>query len=77
MLTLHLSYLQNLLPDRPGLGTSLLSIGALVCKVIATGVFALSGTALGFSGAALVGAVIAVLGCLMLLTLDRDKPTVS
>jgi Major Facilitator Superfamily len=77
MLTLHLSYLQNLLPDRPGLGTSLLSIAALVCKVIATGVFALSGTALGFSGAAIVGAVIAVVGCLMLLLLDRNPHRVS
>jgi Major Facilitator Superfamily len=73
MLTLHLSYLQNLLPDRPGLGTSLLSITALVCKIIATGVFALSGTALGFSGAAVVGAMIAVFGCFMLLMLDRSK----
>jgi Major Facilitator Superfamily len=72
MLTLHLSYLQNLLPDRPGLGTSLLSIGALVCKIIATAVFALAGTALGFSGAALVGAAIAVAGCGMLLLLDRS-----
>jgi MFS transporter, SET family, sugar efflux transporter len=73
MLTLHLSYLQNLLPDRPGLGTSLLSIGALVCKVIATAVFALAGTALGFSGAALLGAAIAVAGCGMLLLLDRTQ----
>lgn len=77
MLTLHLSYLQNLLPDRPGLGTSLLSIGALVCKIIATGVFALSGTALGFSGASVVGAVIAVLGCVMLLLLDRNTNPLS
>jgi cyanate permease len=71
MLTLHLSYFQNLLPDRPGLGTSLLSISSLVYKIIAAGVFALAGTALGFSGAALCGAAIAILGCLMLLLLDR------
>jgi hypothetical protein len=77
MLTLHLSYLQNLLPDRPGLGTSLLSIGALVCKVIATAVFALAGTTLGFSGAAIVGAGIAVLGCLMLLLLDRNSTALN
>jgi MFS family permease len=72
MLTLHLSYFQDLLPDRPGLGTSLLSISSLVHKIIAAGVFALAGTALGFSGAALAGAAIAVFGCLVLLLLDRN-----
>jgi len=73
MLTLHLSYCQNMLPDRPGLGTSLLSIGGVICKVIAAGVFALAGTALGFSGAALVGASIVVAGCLLLFILDHKQ----
>jgi MFS family permease len=77
MLTLHLTYFQNLLPDRPGLGTSLLSIGGLVCKTMAAGVFALAGTALGFSGAAIVGGLIAVFGCVLLYALDRTTEAAS
>jgi hypothetical protein len=71
MLTLHLTYCQNLLPDRPGLGTSLLSITGLVCKTISAGVFALAGTVLGFSGASFIACGVALAGCLMLLMLDR------
>lgn len=73
MLTLHLTYCQNLLPDRPGLGTSLLSIGALACKSIAAVVFAIAGTVLGFSGAALIACAIAVAGCCLLIVLDRGS----
>jgi MFS family permease len=75
MLTLHLSYLQNLLPDRPGLGTSLLSIGGLACKIIAASVFALLGTNLGFPGATSMAAVIAVAGCVLLFILDHNDST--
>ena len=73
MLTLHLTYCQNLLPDRPGLGTSLLSIGGLLCKTMAAGVLALAGTSMGFSGAAMVGAAIALVGCGLLLLLDGGR----
>jgi predicted MFS family arabinose efflux permease len=72
MLTLHLNYVQNLMPDRPGLGTSLLSIVALGQRCLGALVFALAGTWMGFAGAALVGAAIAVLGCVLLFLLDRS-----
>lgn len=72
MLTLHLTYFQNLLPDRPGLGTSLLSIGGLACKTVSAGVFALAGTAIGFSGAAFIACGVAVSGCVLLVILDHS-----
>jgi MFS family permease len=75
MLTLHLTYYQNLLPDRPGLGTSLLSIGGLACKTISAGVFALAGTALGFPGASFVACAVALAGCGLLVALDRRQVT--
>lgn len=71
MLTMHLSYFQSLLPDRPGLGTSLLSISSLLYKVIGAGIFACAGTSLGFAGAAMTGAAIAIAGCAALFVLDR------
>jgi hypothetical protein len=74
LLSLHLSYVQELLPDRPGLGTSLLSISSLLYRSLGALVFG-SSDVLGFSGAAWLGGGIAVLGCILLYTLDRAKGT--
>ena len=73
MLSLHLSYLQELMPDRPGLGTSLLSIGSLLNKGFGAVVFASAGTAIGFSGAAWFGVIVTVIGCALLYMLDRRR----
>lgn len=69
LLSLHLSYVQELLPDRPGLGTSLQSISSLLYRSFGAIVFA-SSDVLGFSGAAWLGAAIAFAGCAMLFMLD-------
>ena len=73
MLSLHLSYLQDLMPDRPGLGTSLLSIGSLLNKGFGAVVFASAGTVIGFSGAAWFGVTVTVIGCVLLYLLDRRR----
>lgn len=73
LLSQHLSYLQDMLPDRPGLGSSLQSISGLLYKATGALVFASSGTAIGFSGAAWFGAGLAVVGCVMLYSLDHKK----
>ena len=70
MLSLHLSYLQDLMPDRPGLGTSLLSIGSLLNKGFGAVVFASAGTVIGFSGAAWFGVIVTLAGCVLLYGLD-------
>jgi hypothetical protein len=72
MLTLHMTYLQNQLPDRPGLGTSLLSICSVCFKLLGAIVFASSGFAWGLQGAVIVGAVIGVVGTIGLYLLDRS-----
>jgi Major Facilitator Superfamily len=73
VLSLHLSYLQDLLPDRPGLGTSLMSVGGLLNKFLAAAIFALVGTAVGFSGALICAVILAVIGTIMLFALERHK----
>ena len=73
MLSLHLNYVQNLLPDRPGLSTSLLSIVGLVNRCLGALVFAVAGTSLGFAGAALAGAMLAAAGCAGIYAMDRVK----
>jgi MFS family permease len=72
LLSLHLSYVQELLPDRPGLGTSLLSISSLLYRSLGALVFG-SADMLGFSGAAWFGGGLAVLGCGLLYVLDHRK----
>jgi MFS family permease len=72
LLSLHLSYVQELLPDRPGLGTSLLSISSLLYRSLGAVVFG-SADFIGFSGAAWFGAVIAFAGCVLLYLLEKES----
>jgi hypothetical protein len=72
LLSLHLSYVQELLPDRPGLGTSLLSISSLLYRALGALVFG-SASLIGFSGAAWFGAGLALGGCSLLYLLDRPR----
>ncbi len=74
MLTLHMTYLQDQLPDRPGLGTSLLSIASVLQKLLGALVFASSGLVWGFFGAGIIGALIACAGIVGLYLLDGAKP---
>jgi MFS family permease len=73
LLSQHMNYYQDLMPDRPGLGTSLQSISSLLYKGYGAAVFASAGTIIGFSGAAWLGGALALLGCVMLFALDRAK----
>jgi uncharacterized membrane protein len=77
MLTLHMTYLQDQLPDRPGLGTSLLSISSVLNKLLGALVFASAGFAWGMFGAAIIGGVIGLIGCAGLFLLDRSKPEIK
>jgi predicted MFS family arabinose efflux permease len=72
LLSLHLSYVQELLPDRPGLGTSLLSISSLLYRTLGALVFA-SVDWVGFSGAVWFGTAIAVSGCILLYVLEGEN----
>ncbi len=71
LLTQQMSYTQELLPDRPGLGSSLLSIVSLASRGLSAAVFAALGIVYGFTGALIAGAAICLLGCLGLAILDH------
>ena len=71
LLTQQMSYAQDLLPDRPGLGSSLLSIVSLAARGLSAVVFAAIGIIYGFTGALFAGSAICLLGCLGLAILDH------
>jgi predicted MFS family arabinose efflux permease len=63
LLTQHLTYAQDLLPERPGLGSSLLSVTNLISRGAAALIFGAIGWAYGIQGALWAGAVVCVVGC--------------
>ena len=77
LLTQHITYAQNLLPDRPGLGSSLLSIVSLISRGLGAVVFAGMGAFYGIGGALVLGATIVLTGCLALAFLDARRSGVG
>lgn len=72
-LTLPIAYLQDLLANRPGTGSSLLSLQWLAGNLFGAACFA-AGTALsGYWLVAVLGAALSVLGGLALLVADRGR----
>jgi Major Facilitator Superfamily len=71
MVTLHISYVQELLPERPGLATSLLSISTLVNRTLSAIVFAGIGLVYSYAGAMVAMALMAMLGSVAIYVLDR------
>lgn len=71
LLALHIGYLQDLLPDRPGLGTALFSVQGLMMKGIAAGIVAGTGLLFGPTGALVLAAVLVLLGVIGILTIAR------
>jgi hypothetical protein len=71
MVTLHVSYVQELLPERPGLATSLLSITTLVNRTLSAIVFAGIGLVYSYAGAMTAMALLALLGSVAIYVLDR------
>jgi predicted MFS family arabinose efflux permease len=64
LLTQHLTFAQDLLPERPGLGSSLLSITNLVSRAAAALLFGAIGWAYGTHGALWAAAIVCCVGCL-------------
>ena len=71
MVTLHISYVQDLLPDRPGLATSLMSISSLISRTLSALVFAGIGLVYSYAGAMVAMAMIALVGAVGIYVLDR------
>jgi predicted MFS family arabinose efflux permease len=73
LLTQHLTYAQDLLPDRPGLGSSLLSVTSLISRAAAALIFAAIGWAYSIQGALWAGAIICIVGCIGIAVLHRTR----
>jgi hypothetical protein len=75
IISLPITYLQDLIADRPGLGSSLIAVNIFLSAGLSAGIFAL-GTSLGdYSFASILGAIIGCLGIILLLVLETGKRT--
>jgi SET family sugar efflux transporter-like MFS transporter len=74
MLSLHISYLQNLLPGRPGLSTSLLSVGNLISRSTGALIVGSVGVILSIKGAIILAAILVFAGVVLLFFVERWHP---
>jgi MFS family permease len=73
ILSVPITYLQDLIADRPGLGTSLISVNAFVSNGLAAAIFAVGATFTSYSATALLGAGIGMAAIVLLLIVESDK----
>jgi MFS transporter, SET family, sugar efflux transporter len=71
LLSLPLSYFQDLFPDRPGLGTSLHPINSFLGNAMTALAFAVGAHYFGYSGAAWLGVLMVLAGIAGLLAVER------
>jgi MFS transporter, SET family, sugar efflux transporter len=74
MLSLHISYLQNLLPGQPGLSTSLLSVGNLISRSTGALIVGLIGVVFSMQGAIMLAAILVFAGVALLFAVERSYP---
>ena len=72
-LSLHISYLQDCMPLRPGLGTSLQAVQMLMTRTISAGIIAGIGLMFGFAGALVIASLAGFAGVGMLLFAEKTK----
>lgn len=73
ILTLPIAYLQDLLADRPGAGSSLMSVQRVAGDTLCAAAFALGTYASGYAFAAMLGAAVSLIGAVGLVLADRSK----
>lgn len=71
LLSLPITYFQDLFPTRPGLGTAFMPINSFLGNAVSAGTFALGAHVFGYSGTAWLGLVLAVFGVAGLLSVER------
>ena len=74
LLSVPLSYFQDLFPGRPGLGTSLSPIEGFIGTGAAAGIFALGTHVTTYQGTAFIGAGVMLAASLMLVAVERLVP---
>lgn len=73
LLSLPITYFQDLFPTRPGLGTAFMPINSFLGNAVSAGTFAAGAHFFGYSGTAWLGLVLALAGVAGLLTVDRAR----
>jgi MFS transporter, SET family, sugar efflux transporter len=71
VISISISYLQDLIKSRPGLGSSLLSVTSFLGSAVSSLAFSAIGSTIGMSGIAIVGSLLAAAGGLGLLFAGR------
>jgi MFS transporter, SET family, sugar efflux transporter len=74
LLSMPLSYFQDLFPGRPGLGTSLYPINAFLGNALTAPAFAAGAHYFGYSGAAWLGVAMALAGIAGLALIEMREP---
>jgi hypothetical protein len=75
ILSLPIAYLQDLMSNRPGAGSSLMALQRIAGDTSCASAFAVGTTLSGYGLAAILGASVAVLGGLLLIRADRPGST--
>ncbi|MBY5932507.1 MFS transporter [Tateyamaria omphalii] len=73
ILSIPIGYVQNLVADRAGAGSSLLSVNHFGGAIIASAIFAAGSSITDYQGVAMIGAVIAIAASGVLFTLDYRR----
>ncbi len=70
LISIPITYLQDLIAERPGLGSALISVNIFLSAGISALLFAIGTTASSYSGTAVIGAAAGLAGLAMLLFFD-------
>ena len=71
ILSLPISYFQNLIKDRPGLSTTLISINGFVANSLRAMVFALATLVTNYQGVMFVGGIMFIAGAAVVFRLEQ------
>lgn len=73
LLSLPITYFQDLFPTRPGLGTAFMPINAFLGNAVSAATFAVGAHFFSYSGTAWLGLALAIVGVVGLLAVDRGR----
>lgn len=77
LLSLPITYFQDLFPTRPGLGTAFMPINAFLGNAVSAATFAVGAHFFGYSGTAWLGLALAIVGAAGLLAVDRGRLSIG
>jgi predicted MFS family arabinose efflux permease len=77
ILSIPITYLQDLIADRPGLGSSLISVNVFVSNGVSASIFATGTAFTDYSGTAMLAAAVGLVSVGLLLCLESDRRRVQ